>query len=671
MTEARRRVLGGLVLLVAALGLSMLPGALPGAMAGAVLALFLPGYALLQCLGTPVRTDRWLGLMECIAASLALTPLALRLAGLLLPFDRRHVLGELAVVTLGLLALGALRPRAPATRSCRRTPPAVLAIVATTILLLAPSLAVGPTPEGGETRVKGWDLNNHLAIAESVASRGLPPLNPFLASEAPFYYHAYLHILLGAVLVVAGEGAHAYLLIALLTLLLAAVFLFTCYRVVSELTGDDRVALLSLPIVSLVGGFDLVPMLARAFLERDRIGSAAEFFLRRWNVDGWVSNRGMLVPSLFATFYWSPHAIAAVVVFLMALLYLRRSDADIASVVAAGVCLASMAGYNGYVSVGGAATLVLIGAVDLKRFLGPGYRAGRGLLARAALAGGVAAILAFPVLELYTGQRKDIDKFRWVRPSWTTPLQIILEFGPALVLGLAGLAIGRRRENRTIGLLPFLSMLAVSLPALCCLASTGENNDLAMRLSIFSWIGLAVLSGFALNRTFPAPPAPARSSWKIRAAALAALSLGGLSVVWFAAGAAVNKPTLPADEVATGRWVRSHVPPGGLVQGSPLRDNPELVFLTGHPAVLSDTWAATLFYSEPDEVSRRMASLSQAFSNPDPAAACASLRSLHIAALVVGPPEERDYPLLGRADAWPCLAETHDQGAYRVYRMRP
>ena len=180
------------------------------------------------------------------------------------------------------------------------------------------------------------------------------------------------------------------------------------------------------------------------------------------------------------------------------------------------------------------------------------------------------------------------------------------------------------------------------------------------------------------------PPVPVRSvpivvhvvvrcgaSSKARIVALAALGLGFLSVAWFAAGAALAKPTLPGDEVAAGRWVRSHVVPGGLVQGSPLRDNPELVFLTGHPAVLSDTWAATLFYSEPREFSRRMTSLSEAFSNPDPAAACASLRSLRIAALVVGPPEVRDFPLLGRPDQWPCLEEVYRQGAYRIYRMRP
>ena len=655
--------LGGLAVLGAAFVLSLLPGGTAGAASGAILALILPGYALLLCLGTPARLDRLSDLLECVAASLAITPLALRLAGAIFPFDRLHVLGVLAGVALGLLVLGALRPRPAVASSRRRTPPAVFAIVIVTLLLLAPTLAIGPTPEGGETRVKGWDLNNHLAIAESIAARGLPPLNPFLASDSPFYYHTFLHILLGAMLVLAGDGAHPYLLISLLTLLLAAVFLVTFHRAVSEITGDERIALLALPLVSLVGGFDLVPMAVKALLEKDGIQSPVTFILRHWNVDGWVSNRGMLVPSFFASFYWVPHAIAALVVFLMALLYLRKPAGGAATLVAAGVCLASMAGYNGYVALGGAATLVLLRGIDALR--------ARDALLRSVLVAGVAILLSLPVLDLYVGQRGDIDKFRWVRPTPLLPLQIVVEFGPALLLGLAGLTLSWRQENRKDGLLPFLLMGVVSLSLLCFVASTGENNDLAMRMSMFVWIGLAVLSGVALNRLFPAFRIAADASRTARIASLAALALGLLSVGWFAAGAAVAKPTLPADEVAAGRWIRTHIASGGLVQGSPLRNNPELVYLSGHPAVLSDTWAGGLFYADPHDFDRRMASLREAFSNPDATRACSILQSLRVAALVVGPPEERDFPLLLHPDPWPCLAEGYQRGTYRVYRLLP
>ncbi|HYS04842.1 MAG TPA: hypothetical protein VEW47_06580 [Candidatus Dormibacteraeota bacterium] len=663
MTRAGGPWLGGLAVLGAALVLSLLPGGTAGAASGAILALILPGYALLLCLGTPARLDRLSDLLECVAASLAITPLALRLAGEIFPFDRLHVLGVLAGVASGLLVLGALRPRPAVASSRRRTPPAVFAIVIVTLLLLAPTLAIGPTPEGGETRVKGWDLNNHLAIAESIAARGLPPLNPFLASDSPFYYHTFLHILLGAMLVLAGDGAHSYLLISLLTLLLAAVFLVTFHRAVSEITGDERIALLALPLVSLVGGFDLAPMAVKALFEKDGIQSPVTFILRHWNVDGWVSNRGMLVPSFFASFYWVPHAIAALVVFLMALLYLRKPAGGAATLVAAGVCLASMAGYNGYVALGGAATLVLLRGIDALR--------ARDALLRSVLVAGVAIILSLPVLDLYVGQRGDIDKFRWVRPTPLLPLQIVVEFGPALLLGLAGLTLSWRQENRKDGLLPFLLMGVVSLSLLCFVASTGENNDLAMRMSMFVWIGLAVFSGIALNRLFPAFRIAADASRTARIASLAALALGLLSVGWFAAGAAVAKPTLPADEVAAGRWIRTHIASGGLVQGSPLRNNPELVYLSGHPAVLSDTWASGLFYADPHDFDRRMASLREAFSNPDATRACSILQSLRVAALVVGPPEERDFPLLLHPDPWPCLAEGYQRGTYRVYRLLP
>jgi hypothetical protein len=664
------RSLGGPVLLVGALVLAFLPGALAGTAAGLLLCLFLPGYALLQCLRAPARLDSLPDLFDCLAASLAITPLALRLAGVAAPFDRFHVLGVLAAITAGLLAVSTLRPRAATATSRRRAGRGLLVILVATLLLLAPTLAIGPTPDGGESRVKGWDLNNHLAIAQSIAARGLPPVNPFLESDSPLYYHTFFHILLGAVLLIAGDRAHPYLLISLLTLLLAAVLLSTFHRVVSELTGDDRVAVLSLLPVSLVGGFDLIPMAGRALLEKDGPGSPMRFLLRHWNVDGWVSNRGMLVPSMFASFYWAPHAVAAMVVFLLALLYLRRAETGSGAVAAAGACLASMAGYNGYVALGGAATLVLLRGADLLRLVASRFRAGREVLLRSALAGALAVLLGLPVLDLYVGERGDVDKFRWVRPGPLVPLQIVLEFGPALVLGIAGLVVSRRQGAVKDGVIPFLLMGAVSLPVLCLVASTGENNDLAMRLSMFVWVSLAVFSGFELKHLLAPHALGAASRTRVGGiASLAGLGLGFLSVAWFALGAAISKPTFSPDEAAAGRWVRSHIAAGALVQGSPLRTNPDLVYLTGHPAVLSDTWAGALFYSKPEDFARRMSALNEAFSSADPEVACSIMRSLKIAALVVGPKEERDFPLLAAPEPWPCVSEAYRGGAYRVLRL--
>jgi len=659
----------GLALLVAALALALLPGDLAGSAAGLALSLLLPGYALVQCFRAPPRLGSWSDLLFCVAGSLAITPLALRLAGLVLPFDRPHVIGVLGGVTLGLLLLARLTRRAAATPAPGKVSPAVGAILIATLLLLIPALAIGPTPDGGETRVKGWDLNNHLAMAESIAARGLPPHNPFLKTDSPFYYHTFFHILLGAVLVIAGQGAHPYLLISILTLLLPLVFLATFHRVVSELTGDGRVALLALPMVSLVGGFDLSPMIARLLF--DRGGSAAQFFLAHWNVDGWVSNQGMLVPSLFASFYWVPHAVAAMVVFLLALLCLRSAGSGLAAAAVAGACLASMAGYNGYIALAGGATLLLLGASDLVRFLSSPLRVDRDILVRSVLAGSLAILLGLPVLALYLGKAGATDKFRWARPGALLPIQLVLEFGPALILGLAGLLAWWREEKTRGALTPFFLMGIVTLPAVCLVASTGENNDLAMRMSMFLWIGLAVFSGLFLRRLFPPHAVSTPETRWARAASMAALGLGALSVAWFAIGASIAKPSLPSDEVAAGAWIRSRIPPGELVQASPLRDNPDLVYLSGHPAVLSDTWAARLFYAEPEEFERRMAALREAFSTTDPAAACASLRSMQVAVVVVGPPEERDFPRLAQPDLWPCLSPACQRGSYRVYRLNP
>jgi hypothetical protein len=661
---------------VAVVLLALLPGALPGTVSGLLLALVLPGYAASGVLKQRARLDSLPDLLECGALSLALSPLALRLAGLVLPFDRVRVVGVLALLTSGLLLLGLLTSRSAAAPQRRKAPIAFLAILVATLVLLAPTLSIGPVPDGGETRTKGWDLHNHLAIAESIATRGLPPQNPFLQSDAPFYYHALFHVLLAAVLVVAGPSAYPHLMISVFVLLLAALFLGVFHRLALLVTGDGRAALFALPFVSLAGGFDLIPMIGRAVLRSDALGSPVPYVLAHWNVDGWVGNQGMLVPSLFATFYWSPHAVAAMVVFMLALLLLRTPHAGAGDTFLAAACLASLVGYNGYVALCGAAVLALLGVLDLSRFLAARFRVHRDLLLRSLLSAGFAVVLGFPMLSLYLGERGDVGGFRWASPGLLLPLQIVLEFGPALALGLAGLFMVRRRDGDLSGWIVAVLMGAVSLPLVCFVASTGENNDLAMRTSMFLWVGLALFGGYALSRVFPgaAPgstglleaPAGGRAG---RLAATSVMVLGSLSVIWFATGAAAGKPILPADEVAAGRWVRSGIPPGLLVQASPLRENPELVYLSGHPAVLSDTWAARLFYATPQDFSRRMASLREAFSAQDPDITCPALRALGVAAVVVGPPEERDFPLLARPDPWPCLREVYQQGSYRVYRV--
>lgn len=671
MTGASGPFLRGLALLAGALVLALLPGDVTGTAAGLLLGLLLPGYALVLCFRAPPRPGSLTDLLFCVAVSLAITPLSLRLGGLVFPFDRLHVIGVLGGITLGLLLVGRFAVRPAAVPAAGKTSPAVTAILIATLLLLIPTLRIGPTADGGETRVKGWDLNNHLAMAESIAASGLPPHNPFLSTDAPFYYHTFFHILVGAVLVIAGSGAHSYLIISVVTLLLSLVFLAAFHRGVSEMTGDGRVALLALPLVSLVGGFDLSPMIARLLLERGGTGSVTSFFLRHWNVDGWVSNQGMLVPSMFAGFYWVPHAVAALVVFLVALSCLRRTGSGPAAPVVAGACLASMAGYNGYVALAGGATLVVLGVLDLVRFVSSRSREGRDILLQSVLAGGLAILLGLPVLRLYLGSAGATAKFRWADLSPLIPVQMILEFGPALFLGLAGLVAAWRVEKVRDGLIPFFVMGGVSLPAVCLVASTGENNDLAMRMSMFLWIALAVCGGLFLARLFPAHGDPTRETRWARGASLAALGLGALSVAWFALGASMAKPSLPPDEVAAGRWIRSQVRPGGLVQASPLRDNPDLVYLGGHPAVLSDTWAARLFYSDPEVYARRMAALLEAFRTDDSTAACAGLRRLHVEAVVVGPPEVQDFPRLARPELWPCLSEAWRRDTCTVYRLSP
>jgi len=212
-------------------------------------------------------------------------------------------------------------------------------------------------------------------------------------------------------------------------------------------------------------------------------------------------------------------------------------------------------------------------------------------------------------------------------------------------------------------MLPFALLGTAGLPLIFSVASTAENNDLAMRVSMLVWVCLAAFGGLALDVAWERPLA--------RAASAIVLLPGLLGVLWFVAGASLHKPVLPADEVAAGTWARRHLPSGALIQGSPLRSNPDLVYLTGHPAMLSDSWAARLFYSVPEEFSRNLAALEEIFRTEDSQVACPKLASLGIAALVVGPPEESDFPLLSRELPWTCLSPAFRRGTYRILLVQP
>jgi len=654
---AREIMLPGL-----AVALALIPHWIPALLGASALTLFLPGRAFLHCLNAAPAPRSFARCTLSCGLSLAITPLALRLAGLALPFRRPMILG-----VLGLLAVLPLAGRR-LLRHDRSFPagpplsPAVLALLLLTAALLIPTLAVGTEPGGGETRIKGWDLNNHLAIAEAVSYRGLPPSNPFLASAAPLYYHTFFHILLGAIQSLAGRGSPSYGLAAALAVALAALCLATLYCVIAILTGKPRAAFLSLPFVSLVGGYNLIPVLFKAF-HAGELGSLADLVSHRWNVDAWVSHLKFFIPDFMTQYYWAPHAVAGAIVLLLALLFLGKEETGWGGIVAAGICLASMAGFNGYIAMGGAATVALLRGAGMLGFISPGLRYRRASLTRSALAGSTALLLGSPVLGLYFGERGDIDKFRPLHGGAWLPIQVLLEFGPALILGAAGMALAWRHREKRKGTLAFLLMGAAGLPLICLVASTGENNDLAMRVSMLVWICLACFAGMALDSIWNRP--------SLRRAAMAILLPGVLGVLWFVVGASVGKPVLGGDEVAAGRWMRDHLPPGALVQGSPLRSNPDLVYLSGHPEVLSDTWAARLFYSSPADFDRNLFELKETLGTQDPAIACARLRGMNIAALVAGPPEAADFLLLARPIPWPCLSLKFQQGSYRVLLLEP
>jgi len=162
--------------------------------AGFALALFFPATRLLRCLRTPTRPDSLPDLLHCGAPPSGSASGSRLRSGPPLHPDQRPA--RPASPLRGPPGGGTFRPRPP-HRCAGRGPAAFYLLLAATLALLIPPWPSPPPPGGGETRGEGVGPEQPSFHRGGDLHAGLPPVNPFLQSDSPFYYHTFFHILLG------------------------------------------------------------------------------------------------------------------------------------------------------------------------------------------------------------------------------------------------------------------------------------------------------------------------------------------------------------------------------------------------------------------------------------------------------------------------------------------
>jgi len=329
-----------LMIVLAALG-CLVPSAWVALPAGVVLTLILPGWFLIGALR---GLDRHAGrLWVAFAASFAGVPVVLswvwRVSN-----DRWAILAALVALNAVLWLLGSggrcanggapmfISPRA------RRFFGVMVAFVAACVFgsYWVPEAA-------GRVGVRAaHDYVKHHAVLYSLEHYRLPLRNVFYAAEpgTPYYYYQYYYHLAAALKKLSAGRVSNGLAFGVTSAMLAAVFVALVYLLAREVTGSENGALLAAACVSVVGGWDAVPVLIRVLS-----GHPPPIVLDSWAPCPWR------IHNLMTQFMWCPQHVAAVVTLMLGALWLRRAPQARWWLVIGPVLLAGILGTSAYLAM--------------------------------------------------------------------------------------------------------------------------------------------------------------------------------------------------------------------------------------------------------------------------------------------------------------------------------
>lgn len=573
-------LLGVTLLAVILAGLTLLPLPLLSFPAGLGLLVLLPGLQLVRALGLYANWREGRTLVLGLAAGLLVSPVCLYLASLAFGFSRPVVFLTPILLVVGLAWLNRLWP-APAA------PPAPLVqtrrqgfLLAGLLLLLALALLF-PYLEGrtraGLYPVEMADWFKHFGVSWAIRHTGVPPADIFFYGDptrGKLAYYYFFHLTAASLDLLHGGVSSIYLSFVLLALLAALSCVLAVYLLARRVLPTVGGALAALLFATFIGGLDVIPAIpyyAGRFRQKfPDIPAAWSGIIAADHVDGWAPATYLRLNSLYVHYLWVPQHVTGLLAFVLGLYLFRETPDRRRLAIFAPLLLAALLGHSAWVALVAFTCLGLYALYDLFRRWQSGRR-GDMLRALAAYTGValVFLLLSLPLLAEMLGPDAPKSGVVFEIPltgSWpvltpfknhlgpTTlarlldlPLHYLVELGAALVCGLAGLWLFRRR-NEAEPLLPFFILaLLVGFVTISFFASGRSwtelgftlNNDLAMRAILPAQAVLALFAGYFVARL---PGLPLKRWLKAGLAAGVGLMmvLGLLTVLWelWAMGAA-------------------------------------------------------------------------------------------------------------------------------------
>ncbi len=310
-----------LLLVIVAAAASLAPTPRISFPAAVLLTLWLPGWLLLRALrwGDGDAGRGW----SAVAASIVLAPLPLSWVWSC-SNSRLAVLASLVAVNLALL-LWAWRRSSPAdlqaalfSRPRTRWAFTILVVFVGTCVFAT----IWVPQAGGRTIVQPMgDYVKHHAVLLSLERDTLPLHNVFYAAEkdTPYYYYQYHHQIAAALRKLTADRVSIAFAFAVSSAITAMAFVAVTLLLARDFFGGtaEGGALLAAVCVSVVGGWDVIPTIARV-----ACGARSVIILDSWSSCPWR------IHNLMTQFMWCPQHVAATLAVLLGARWLRRAPAS-------------------------------------------------------------------------------------------------------------------------------------------------------------------------------------------------------------------------------------------------------------------------------------------------------------------------------------------------------
>lgn len=683
LSEQRKNALAGLDWLLPTVLAALAATRLAPLAAPAVWLLlgWLPGRCLLRGLDLAGNWDRAARFLLAVAASLTIAPVFLNPVWHATNDPWRLVGYSWLLLTAAgvFVRLNRRTPAASHVRSDAATPLRLCELRRTKLVLVGVALLVVFAAVGTywPTELRGYpvpalihDFIKHHAVLFSLEQRPLPLGNPFFADEAagPVYYYHFFYLMPATVRAVAPAvsielafGIQA----ALVGLTMAGMF----YLLVKRFTGADGPATLAALLATLIGGLDVLPILALR--------------LPAITLDAWADTL-VRIHNFFTQIVWTPQNLQGVLVMLVGICALSLKGWWRGWFVLGPLLAAALIGSTVWVAAGVMPGLVIFVALEIWRARRRPPHALHKLAAAAAV-GVLMLVISLPSLAGYLEMSRRHGKgltFDWpyqqravlgrlVPPGplanlLDLPWVLTLEFGPLLILPLLLPRRTWRQAWADPGWRLLLISAGVALLGFIGVRSDFYYNDFGQKIIL-----VAMSAGLVLAACIISPRA-ARPRWwnplgwtlheqspqrprRLLAGCLAALLLLGLPVGVYQSPLAAIRRHLPtispfgvltprpvrraAAEAPVNRFLRYQLPPDAVLQAHWTDERLDLAQLARRQLGVTVLEEDTMVFF-PNDLRRHQEALravAEALGEPVPARECyETLRAHRITHVLVG-----------------------------------